>query len=364
MRDSARPIIVIEDDPFIRIVQVVLDPTTPEERVKAFAFFFEHDLPDFAGWRQAVRDKAGCLYPAEVRTAANEAGFRELLPGAVVAIVEFFSIGAKELALAGTLRVVQQYGTITRDIDAEACAKHGARVLTLRRRANIACAEQTLAFMLTFAKKLDRVTGLISVEQLAEAGYRPATFDRRHTANSGWARIPGLKMLYESTLGIVGFGEIGRELALRAAAFGMRVLYYQRTRLTPEEEARYGATYAPLEALLGQSDWVSVQLPLTDSTRGLIDERLFALMKPGAFLINTARAEIIDRDALIEALRSGRLGGFALDPQYEEPGRSDDELLFFDNVILTPHTAAQPRFNALNDIEEMIVGIARALQLA
>src|SRR5262249_46279368 len=80
----------------------------------------------------------------------------------------------------------------------------------------------------------------------------------------------------------------------------------------------------------------------------------FAQMKPGAFLVNVARADIVDRAALIEALKSGRLGGFALDSLYEAPGRSDDELLGFDNVVLSPHIAAQPRFNALDDLADMI----------
>ena len=79
-------------------------------------------------------------------------------------------------------------------------------------------------------------------------------------------------------------------------------------------------------------------------------------MKPGACLVNISRADLVDRAALIEALRSGRLGGFALDPLYEAPGRSDDELLGFKNVVLSPHIAAQPRFNALNDISDMLAG--------
>ena len=84
-------------------------------------------------------------------------------------------------------------------------------------------------------------------------------------------------------------------------------------------------------------------------------------MKPGACLINVSRAEAVERDALIAALRSGHLGGFALDPLYEEPGRPDDELLTFDNVILTPHLAGSPRTNGLRDIEQMITGLAQAL---
>ena len=85
--------------------------------------------------------------------------------------------------------------------------------------------------------------------------------------------------------------------------------------------------YAPLDALLADSDWVSLQLPATDATRNIIGRKELATMKRGAFLINVSRAALVDRDALIEALKSGHLGGFALDPLYEEPGRADDELL-------------------------------------
>ena len=84
-------------------------------------------------------------------------------------------------------------------------------------------------------------------------------------------------------------------------------------------------------------------------------------MKPGAFLVNISRAELVDRTALIEVLKSERLGGFALDPLYEVPGRSDDELLAFDNVVLSPHIAAQPRFNALEDLAELMEGLAKEL---
>ena len=114
-----------------------------------------------------------------------------------------------------------------------------------------------------------------------------------------------------------------------------------------------------LDDLLAESDWVIPQLPGDSASRNLIGRAELARMKPGAFIVNVSRPDVVDRAALIEALRSGRLGGFALDPQYEAPGRSDDELLKFDNVILTPHIAAQPRFNALNDIEDLIAGLAK-----
>jgi phosphoglycerate dehydrogenase-like enzyme len=358
---TTRPVIVIEDDPFPRILQVILDPTVSTERRDAFAHFMAHDVPDFEGWCTEIRARVPALYPAEVRLVSSQEELRANLPEANTAIVESLTIGSAELALAPRLKAVQKYGTITHNIDTAACAARGIPVLTLRRRANIACAEHTMAMMLTLARKLHRITGLISVEQLKTAGFSPTTFDRRHTAYSGWPRIQGLQMLHEATLGIIGMGEIGRELAVRAAAFGMRVIYFQRNPLTADEDKRFSATYAPLDTLLGESDWVSIQLPETKTTRNFINRERLAKMKPGAFLINVSRAKIVERAALIDALKSGHLGGFALDPLYEEPGRADDELLGFDNVMLTPHTAAQPRFNALNDFRDLLAGLARAL---
>lgn len=358
---TQRAAIVVEDDPFTRLIEVVLDPAATAERRAAFADFFAHDEPDFAGWCDRVRRAASALYPAEVRLVSSQTEMRERLPGAHALVVESLHVGHTELAAADRLAVVQKYGTITRNIDADACATGNVKILTLRRRANIACAEHTFALMLALAKKLHRLHGLISNEQLTAAGYSPQSFDRKHTAGSNWGRIGGLQMLYASKLGIVGLGEIGREVALRTAGFGMRVLYYQRTRLPAVEEQQLNAEYFPLDKLLAQSDWVAINLPGSPSTHNLIDGTRLARMKRGACLINISRAEIIERDALIAALASGHLGGFALDPLYEEPGRTDDALLKFDNVILTPHIAAQPRFNALNDIEELIVGLARTL---
>jgi phosphoglycerate dehydrogenase-like enzyme len=214
--------------------------------------------------------------------------------------------------------------------------------------------------MLTLAKKMHRLTNRISADQLARVGYSYKPFDRRHTPNSNWGRVPGIRMLNGATLGIIGLGEIGREIVIRAGAFGMRILYHQRRPLPDADERALRATYVPLDALLAEADWVVPQLPEGPSTQNLIGAAQLARMKPGAFIVNVARPGVIDRAALIEALKSGRLGGFALDPLYEAPGRDDDELLAFKNVILTPHLAAQPRQNALADFADLVAGMARA----
>ena len=343
------------------MIGVVLDPTTSEERRAAFADFMSPDQPDFAGWCEGLRARAGRLYPSDVRLAPSQAELQVNLPAARALVVESFAVGTEELVCAPQLQVVHKYGAMLRNIDVAACTAAGVKVLSVRRRANIACAEHAFALMLTLARRIHIVNGLTSIERLSAANFPYKPFDRRHVPGGNWARIPGTRSLHGSTIGIVGLGEIGREIALRAAAFGMNVAYFQRTRLPPSEEEKLHVSYLPLDRLLALSDWVVPQLPGATSTRHLLDAKRLALMKPGACLINVSRADVVERNALIASLRSGHLGGFALDPLYEEPGRLDDELLAFDNVILTPHLAGSPRSNGLRDIEDLITGLAQAM---
>ena len=113
--------------------------------------------------------------------------------------------------------------------------------------------------------------------------------------------------------------------------------------------------------LLSESDWIVPQLPTGPGTRDLLGRTELSQIKSGACIVNVANAPIINREALIEALRSGRLRGLALDVHYSEPVPDDDELLAFDNVILTPRMAGSPRFNGLKDFEQLITGLAREL---
>ena len=356
-----KPILVVENDPFPRLLQAFLDGADDPARTAALADFVAHDIADFPAWLAQARAQAPGLYPAQVRLASSQEELRQLLPGAHAVITETLTIGAAELAVADSLRVVQKYGTVLRNIDTAACASRGVQVLTLRRRANMGVAEYAMALMLSLAKRLNETANLLSIEQLESAGFKPRHFDRRYTSNSNWVRVSGMRMLHGATVGIIGLGELGRELAVRARAFGMRIVYFQRTRLTEPEERVWHADYLPLDALLAESDFVCPMLPGGDETRDFMNRERLAHMKRGAFLVNVSRAEVVERAALNDALSSGHLGGLGLDTFYEEPGRADDPLLQHKNVVITMRIAAQPRFNAFGDLAEVMSGLARAL---
>lgn len=355
------PLVVAQDDPIIRSVQVILDPDTDPERVAAIADYYSVDVPDFDEMLSRIRGKIPNLFPSTVVMVDDQEQFRAAIRDADASVLESFTVGDEELDAAPNLKIIQKFGIDLRNIDLDSCARHNVTVKSLRRRVNVAVAEHSFALMMTLAKRIVFTHGRLDEESLREIGFKPRMYDRRHVAGANWARVNGLVTLQGSTVGVLGLGEIGRELAERANAFGMNVLYHQRNRVPEKIEKPLGATYVSFEELLERSDFLSIFLPLTPATEGMIDRAAFARMKPGAFLVNISRAAIVDRDALIEALESGRLGGAGIDVHYKEPGDADDPLKRFDNVVLSPHIAVASRVNGADDMEELVTNIAGAL---
>ena len=191
---AEQPVLVVEDDPWTRLIAVVLDPTTSQERWTAFADFMSPDLPDFRGWCDKVRRAAPLLFPSEVKLVSSIRELQSNLETAEAIVTESLSVGKEELALAPRLKVVHKYGMLLRNIDVVACDAHGVKVLGVRRRANISCAEHAFAMMLTLARRMGDLDGIISIDQLAGIGreYRP--FDSRHTPGANWGRFKGTRI--------------------------------------------------------------------------------------------------------------------------------------------------------------------------
>ena len=177
----------------------------------------------------------------------------------------------------------------------------------------------------------------------------------------GWEPMLLLgKEVYGATIGIIGAGRIGQAVGRRAKGFGMRILYFSRTR-KPEFERETGAKFAALEELLRESDFISLHVPLTPETRHLIGRREFAIMKDGAILINTARGEVVDEEAMIEALKSGKLFAAGLDVYYGEP-EVNLELLKLKNVVLTPHIGSATEKTRRKMAEMVCEDVVRVLK--
>lgn len=162
------------------------------------------------------------------------------------------------------------------------------------------------------------------------------------------------------TMGVIGFGGTGRALAKRAAAFGMNVLAADVYPVPPSDGVEEVWPMDRLAELLGASDVVAIGAPLTDKTRGLLDNSTFSAMKRGALIVNVTRGEIIDGDALVAALRDGRCGGAALDVAPIEPLPADHPLWSFDNVAMTPHTSGASQLRAPRNIARFCENLERA----
>jgi len=218
------------------------------------------------------------------------------------------------------LKVVSNYGVGVDHIVLADCIAAGMPVGNTPGAVNGATADLSMALMLAAARNL--VLG----DQFA----RSAEFTHVD---------PGLLLgtdVFGATLGIVGMGSIGREVAKRARAFDMTLLYHNRSRdLAAESEL--GAVYVGLDELLAGSDFVSLNMPLTSETRNMIGTKELALMRPGAFLVNAARGGVIDTDALVDVLQRRAIAGAALDVTEPEPLPRDHALLTLDNVVILPH---------------------------
>lgn len=350
--------IVVEDDRILRTLAALLGPPLAADHLAALNDYVAHDGFELALWRERTLAGLPALRDVELRYVADTAALHAALPGACAVVVESLPIGAAELARGDRLRIVIKFGTLTHNIDAAACAARGVPVVPVRRRTNRAVAEHAIAGLLALVKRFPALAGRVTAAGLAAAGlpYRP--YDARHGGNNNYGRAPGLRNLSDLTVGILGFGEIGREMARLLRGFEARVLVHQRRPLPPAVATGFGVEYRSCDDLFAESDALLVQLPVTAATRGYVNARLIARMKRGALLINVARAAIVEREALIDALRSGQLGGAALDVHYDEPVRDDDALCGMPNVLLTPHVAGGSRANVLADLE----AVARAVQ--
>ena len=233
-------------------------------------------------------------------------------------------INRRMIESAEGLKFIQQIAVGIEIIDIEAARERGIPVANIAGFNSIGLAEHAMMLILSLLKK----TPIMHAE----------------TSRCNWLQVQVVGQgsaweLSSRTLGIVGMGSSGTELAKRVRAFTPSILYHKRNRLGAAEEASLGLKYASFDELLRDSDVISIHVPLTDETRGLFGRETIAKMKKNAILVNVARGEIVDAQALADAIKEGRLAGAGIDVFYPEPIKPDSPLIGLPNVILTPHIA-------------------------
>jgi D-3-phosphoglycerate dehydrogenase / 2-oxoglutarate reductase len=233
------------------------------------------------------------------------------------------SVDAAAIEAGDRLKVVARAGIGLDNVDVDAATRRGVMVVNAPQSNVLSAAEHTMALLLALARNIPR----------ADASLRGGAWERD--------RLQGVE-LHGKTLGVVGLGRVGSLVAQRALSFGMRLIAFDPY-VSRERARQMGIELMPdLEALLVQADFVTIHLPRTQETAGLIGARELALMRDGSRLVNTARGGIVEEAALVEAVRSGRLGGAALDVFEEEP-ITEHPLFGLPNVVVTPHLGASTR---------------------
>lgn len=262
----------------------------------------------------------------DLADAWDEATQRERIADANYVVIGGVPLTASVIDAGPKLRLIQKLGVGVDKIDLDAAARRGIPVAITAGANSAAVAEQTFLLMLALYRRFLE----------ADASIRAGT----------WARprlFPHCYELADKTLGLIGFGNIGKQVAKRAAAFDLTTRYYDIVRPAPEVEARLGAQFRPFDELLAESDIISIHVPWTHSTHHMIDERALARMKPSAVLINTARGEVVDEAALEQALRAETIAGAGLDVVQREPVREPRPIFELPNVVFTPHIAGMTR---------------------
>ncbi|GBQ94145.1 NAD-binding D-isomer specific 2-hydroxyacid dehydrogenase [Acetobacter nitrogenifigens DSM 23921 = NBRC 105050] len=302
---------------------VILDPM-PEAGLARFSLYVPEGFTLATSRSRSAEDQLAAIADADFA-----------ITGDVPVTADMIRAGA-----AARLKAVQKWGVGYDNIDLEAARQRGVRVMRTTGSNAVAVAETALGLILSLGRNI--VSGHVG---LHEGRWLKG-------ALGGTSR-----QLTGKTVGLIGLGYIGKQLARFLRGFSCTVLYYKRTPLSPVEERELGVRYAPLDEVIATSDIISLHCALSKETEGLIDKTAIERMKEGAFVVNTARGGLVVEDDLAEAVRSGRLGGAAVDVYSVEPIGPDHPFLEVDRMIVTPHIGAMSADAYAGNVERMLHNI-------
>ncbi len=260
-------------------------------------------------------------------------------------IVAAQPFGADIISRAKNAKLIQKTGIGIDNIDIQAAERCGIPVCNTVGANATGVAELTILLILALYRQLPLVNGETKNGKWLMWELRPSSYE-----------------MHGKVHGFIGFGHIGREVATRSKAFGTKIIYYDKFKLTDEQERDLGATYVSLEEIITQSDIISLHVPLLPETRQLLGEKQFKMMKESAILINVARGGVVNEVALFDALKSKQIAGAGIDVWEREPTNPQNPLFSLENVIATPHIAAGTRDTFSRVVKKAFANIERVEQ--
>ena len=285
----------------------------------------------------------GCGASFEQRLCGSDQDVIELTADADAVLTSCAKISRAALESMKRCRIISRIGTGYDNVDDKAAGEMGIPVTNVPGFSTEEVAAQAMTLLLACNRKV------VALDREVRKGI--------------WIpdQILPVRRISRTVLGLVGFGTIGRAVAVRASSFGMKVIYYDPA-YEPVEDAPEATVCKSLDQLLSTADYVSLHVPLTETTRKMIGKAQFELMKPSATLINTSRGGVVDEEALICALREGRIAAAGLDVLASEPPSEDNPLLAMDNVVLSPHCAGHTDDSIAELRRRAIEAVVRALR--
>ncbi|MEE8074602.1 MAG: NAD(P)-dependent oxidoreductase [Candidatus Binatia bacterium] len=355
---ASQVVLFTEEDNMFRLMEAALNGVASPRAERALHYFFGESIAEPLS---RLTEQPGILgLPPGIRGVICDDGAKlaDYVREADYLVAESANVTRDLIRFGqGRLRLIHKFGWDYSNIDLEAAREFGVPTVNLRRISTISVAEHFILLILSLARKLTHA----HAAALARAGCNDGSRSVGPSRTSfNWGDIQNIQVISGRTLGMVGLGENGLEVAQRACCLGMKIAYYQRHRLTEKLEGSVGAVYhRSLVDLMKVSDFVGINVPYNASTEKLINAEALAAMKKGAYLINASRGGVVDEGALFSILKDRKIAGAALDVYRWEPVPPDCPLLKLDNVTWSTHNAAGSPHFMIEDSRAVLENIAR-----
>ena len=358
----AGPVVLFaEEDTLFRLMETALNRTLSPKAEKSLHYFFGEDISKPVDYLMGLQSSLGL--PVEIKgvVCEQEEKLGEFLKDADFLVVERPPITREMLKKCrGRLKLIQKFGSEYKEIDIVAAKEMGIPVANLLRVSTISVAEHVILLILSLARNI------IKAHQAAVA--RRDAKDKSKSegppkALFNWGKVPNIQRLSGKTLGLIGFGENGQQVAVRAYALGMKINYHQRNRVEKSIEKKVEAQYMPtLFELMEKSDFVSVHVPYGPTTEKMITYEVLSHMKPSAYFINISRGGLVDENGLYRILAEKKITAAALDVYRWEPIPTDSPLLGLDNIVWSTHNAGGAPEFMLEESRDVLQNIGRVLR--